>query len=234
MPNSEEAQYFEMLRDLPLSLIIGYGVPTVLMSIPFKHNLLHQWLGAFWQGHPLLILLTLRLHRAFRTKAVERTEVPNGQQNHRSLSKVRNRVYLFAIATSAITHIASLSIVAAQELFPMLFSQWAHETINLKEVYQPPPPLLIVNVPMKSMALAILQFFQYDLYCGSAASIFWALITYLRSRQAPFFMTDTLLLAFKAIGLCIIAGPSAVLVLLMYSRDEEIGRANLTKGGKDS
>lgn len=218
----------EKLEDLPLSIIVGYGVPTVLMCIPLDNNLLHQWLGAVWQGHPLWILLLQWLLRALRTGRVEQAEAANKRKaNTRHLSRVRNRAYLFALGAAAITHIATLAVIAQRALFPRLFSQWAQESITLQNVYRPPP--LLTNSPLKSMELAVLNFLQYDMYCGSFTSNFWALSLYLESRRAPLGVGEGLSLGFKILSLCIAAGPSAVLVFLMYIRDEETSMANYTE-----
>jgi hypothetical protein len=79
------------------------------------------------------------------------------------------------------------------------------------------------------MELAVLNFLQYDMYCGSVTSNFWALSLYLESRRAPLGVGEGLKLGFKILSLCIAAGPSAVLVFLMYSRDEETSMANYTE-----
>lgn len=45
------------LEKLPLSIFLGYVVPTVLMCLPFPSPVLHQWLGGFWQGFPVWVTL---------------------------------------------------------------------------------------------------------------------------------------------------------------------------------
>lgn len=234
-----EIRNIEALRDLPLSVLIGYGIPTVLMSIPFGNNLLHQWFGGAWQGHPIWIVLLQLLTRILRNQ-LNRKSTRSEQDTASSLvsvdgpysSRLRNRAYLFAFGTAAVTHVASLAIVGSRTLFPSLFSQWARDTITFRSTYQPPP--FWANAPMKSMATAVLNFFQYDLYGGSTASIVWSLTLYLRSRRTQLGLRQGLSLFCKMLGSCIVAGPSAVLVFLMWSRDEEARLADQDEQEKET
>lgn len=58
----------EAMKDLPLSITIGYGIPSILMAVPLNNNKLHQWFGGAWQGHPLWIVLVQLLIRALKRR----------------------------------------------------------------------------------------------------------------------------------------------------------------------
>ena len=63
-----EIENIEVLKDLPISIVIGYGIPTILAGVPFSSSLLHQWFGGFWQGHPIWIVLVQSLIAFLRKK----------------------------------------------------------------------------------------------------------------------------------------------------------------------
>ena len=232
-----ESKSIEKLRDLPISIIIGYGLPTVLMALPLKNNLLHQWFGGFWQGHPIWVVLVQMSLSVLRTQlnliSTRRNESmapPQLSVDGRYLNKIRNEAYLFAFGTATTTHIASFAIIGLRTLFPLLFSKPTRDAMTLRNTFQ--PPAFWTNTPMEGAAIAVLTFFQYDLYSGSVTSIFWALTLYLRSRRKQLNLNQGLSLVFNMVGSCLVAGPSGVLIVLMWLRDKEVGRADKNEVGK--
>lgn len=103
--------------------------------------------------------------------------------------------------------------------------------MTLENTYAPPP--FWKSTPMKSMAIAVLGFFQYDMYCGSAASIFWALNVYRSSNGMPLTHKQGISMSLKLVGLGLLAGPSAVVVYLIWRQDGDNGLIGFDQGKED-
>ncbi|KAF2245918.1 hypothetical protein BU26DRAFT_58521 [Trematosphaeria pertusa] len=128
------------------------------------------------------------------------------------------RAYLFAFASTSISHVATFATIAARNLFPPLFSPLAQETLTLNQVFL--PPYFRAPGPMESMAVGIHNFFQYDQYVGSTAALVWAAATRANSRKSAMTFKDWACLVGELVGVGLIAGPAGALVSLMWNRDD--------------
>lgn len=216
------------LETIPLAMVLGYIVPTILISLPFTSPVLHQWLWGLWQGFPLWVTL---IHHALRivyqkARRVEiiselgRSKSTRPAVNANEETKMLYRAYVFAFGISAATHIATFSTLCTRKLFPALFTPLAQRTLNFTDVFL--PPTFYTNAPMENLAIGIQNFFQYDQYVGSTAALAWAAALHCNSRTMQMTLKHWAWLAgeITCVGVC--AGPGAALVTLMWNRDERI------------
>lgn len=117
---------------------------------------------------------------------------------------VLHNAYLFSLLTSAACHLGAFAIVAARSLNPVLFSPLAQDTLSFREVFIPPP--FYPCAEMKSMAAGIHNFFQYNQYIGSAATIVWAVALNINLTEFPLSWRGLVELAIEIVGLTIVAG----------------------------
>jgi len=128
----------DVLRDIPFSMLIGYWVPTILMSMPLSNNQLHQCFGGAWQRHPIWIILVQQLLSVLRTSLIKPVGVSKQGPSHSlHASKILNRTYLLAFGTAAVIHTASLAIMGTRTWSSIPFSQSTQDTIIFKNTYQP-------------------------------------------------------------------------------------------------
>lgn len=204
------------LETLPMALILGYFIPTILMAIPVPSNTLHQWLGGLWQGFPVWVSLFQWLLHSIPQLGGGALQVNSRLENRYLLYSA----YWFAFASTSISHLATLATIAVQSILPSVFSPLALDTLTLKEVFI--PPNFQNPGPMKSMAAGIHNFFQYDQYVGSTAALAWAVAIRFNARKSEMSFKDWAWLVGELIGVGIVAGPAGALVAVMWNRDESI------------
>lgn len=204
------------LETLPMSFVLSYFIPTVLMAIPVPSNNLHQWLGGLWQGFPVWIALTQIILGTVRRYLGKRSPPKTRLENRYQLY----HAYFFAFTSTCVSHLGTLGTIAARRLFPGIFSELAQETLTLKAVFL--PPNFQNPGPMESMAAGIHNFFQYDQYVGSIAALAWAVALKVNSKKAPMVWKDWAWMVAELIGIGAVAGPAGALVTLMWNRDETV------------
>jgi hypothetical protein len=204
------------LDTLPRSLIIGYIVPTILMAVPISSNTLHQWLGGLWQGFPVWVALAQWSLKNIPWLWFQASNAKERLNNRYLL----HSAYLFAFTLTSGSHLATFGTIAARDLFPSLFPEWARDTLTLKNVFVPPNPQ---NPGLKSsMAAAIHNFFQYDQYIGSIAALAWASTAWASSRKSGLGFKDWAWLVSQLVGVSLVGGPAGAMIALMWNRDESL------------
>lgn len=206
----------QFLEDLPVALIVGYFLPTILMAFPLPSNSVHQWLAGLWQGFPVWVLLVQWILSHVR-KFWGKTLLPGSRIENRHLL---HGAYMFAFSSTCITHVCTLATITARRFFPSMFSPLAQETLTFSKVFI--PPYFRDPGPMESMASGIHNFFQYDQYIGSTAALAWAAAISLASKKDGLVLSEWVWLVKELVGVGVIAGPAGALVALMCNRDERL------------
>ena len=235
LANAVRTQDPIMVKSLVPSIIIGYILPSILMTIPLSSPVIHQWFAGVWQGFPVWITL-LSYAIGLQRRGLSRALGKDGESCDNEVSTVGDRIreakilhetYIFAFAVSASTHLATFGIIVSSNFFPSLFSP----SLNFRDVFV--PPVFYSRAPMKNMAIGIQNFFQYDQYVGSAAAIIWAIKLHCNSRTSPLTLKHWIWLVGEVLVVGLIAGPSGALVSLMWNRDERILNDDRLYGQKE-
>ena len=203
-----------LVRALPAAMFFGYFVPTVMMVAPIPWNTLHQWLGGFWQGVPIFVALSRHLI-AGRQQGDDKSRSSFSQDRH-----ALRRVYSLTFTASAVVHWATIAVVAARWLVPLWFPPSLRDTLTFTRVFV--PPRWWAPGQMTSMGEGIHNFFQYDLYVGSAASLVWAMALRANALGVLRASGSRTRVLWDTTWQCALAGPGGALVGIMRGRDEQL------------
>ncbi|KAH6654100.1 hypothetical protein BKA67DRAFT_535438 [Truncatella angustata] len=208
---------------IPISVVLAFVVPTVMMKVPGLSASAHYTWHAIWQVFPLWNALLLPLLRLGQN----RTPGPGNKTPGPS------SVYKFALLLAAVGHlpIAVLSVLPG----PLRSLLAAHapallrpfvERGTLANIFVPPSwPLSAHQFSVDPTAYTSLershlatQFLQYDIYVGAVPFLLWALYLH-RTAAKSAGLVDALAGAgfWFAVG-----GPHAAVAALLWNRDNDV------------
>jgi phosphate starvation-inducible membrane PsiE len=210
------------LAILPVSIILGYLVPSILMTLPSPavvSAIQHQQAIALWQPFPIwcvIFQISLRyVGSIFVGSKESATKTPHISLAASYVSSAAH-VYRFIIGLCMITHLPALAIA----LLPYSNFSNSHPIVqNLAKAefaatYIPYLPVLTTQV--ESFAAGVHAFLQWDMYIGATAMLVWGI--YLHQNAAKEKSVAKLL---GKVGVwTLLAGPSGALAVLMWERDE--------------
>ncbi|TGO10185.1 hypothetical protein BTUL_0142g00240 [Botrytis tulipae] len=226
------------LATLPVSICIGYIIPSILISLPFRSTVTKQWFGGLWQGFPVWIstcqLLLGILYPKFMFQPQNRVLHPptsfstlkNQNKDTRLLSppQIQQTIlllqtYNFALTVSTFCHFLPLTLTTCNYFLPFLFPPHHHSLLTFPRIFIPPP--FWSQRPMETMAMAIHHFLQYDQYIGSSAAFTWAMTLNTNSREQGTWR-EAVKLRIWSLGISILTGPGGAVVWLLRERDLRI------------
>jgi len=187
---------------------LGYFVPSLLMSWPVSSSTLHQWLGAVWQGFPLLVVLFQHLFLRFTR--------PSSEHPAEILSRAYNWTFNVAITTQFFAY----AVILLAKIYPKLFPDAISAAFTFTSVFMPGP--FHSTTPMVSMATAAHNMFKWDQYVGSTAALLWGITLEAASRDMG--PASWVLLGWEVLRWTALAGPAGAVVKLLQRRDREILR----------
>jgi hypothetical protein len=218
---------------LPLSVTLGYIVPTVLMGLPSPSIVSlsqHQKFIALWQPFPAwTVVIHWALQYVFKQSASkETTDGPSTASGSRSL-RTADFVYTFALIQCAITHIPALAIALVpqsifSEYLPALIFPSSSDFLSVYVPYYPTP-----GTQVSSLAEGVHAFLQWDLHVSATAFLLWAILLYRNvtiESKAGFSIQKMLE---KIAFWTLIAGPFGASTALLWERD-----AIITQKTKDN
>jgi hypothetical protein len=218
------------LKILPLSTIVGYIIPSILMALPSPSVVspdAHQLYIAIWQAFPLWAVLTQWSIRFLCRIFTDQTSKSDSRQSISSgisyLNDVKH-VYRFVIAFGIITHIP---VIAITLLPPEIFPDWASVLIQLShssfyEVYVPYFPVFSHQV--SSLAEGVHNFLLWDLYVGSASVLVWAILLYRNAASEKPQDGTFWKIAWKVTTWTLVSGPMGASAILLWERDAILGQ----------
>jgi hypothetical protein len=246
------------LRILPVSIILGYIIPSILMALPSPDLVTpesHQRFIAFWQPFPIWTVLIhqfLKHTLTYFAKKLTSKDNKTRAQTPLGASYLSNAkpVYRFGLALCILTHVPVLLItLLPSTIFPTslpYLSKLGQE--NLASVFLPHIPLLTYRI--SSLSEGVHNFLIWDLYVGSAALLLWAVLLYRNATTEKAIVDPNtslpiyreLLLGKRGqdgmlrrkliwkIGVwSVVGGPIGALAVLLWERDE-IVRQKIKQG----
>lgn len=174
------------LKILPLSIILAYVVPSILMGLDAPSIVsgpVHQKLIAFWQPFPIWTILIQWTLRSFFQSIGSKlpsndSKQPPASQGESYLSSVKH-VYRFCLALCVLAHLPILliSLIPASAISDTLPKLAPYASLNFFDIYVPYFPFpLSQRVP--DLASGAHTFLQWDLATGSTALLLWAILLY--------------------------------------------------------
>lgn len=243
---------------MPISIILGYIIPTVLMALPFPGVVsteAHQKFIALWQPFPMWTMMIHWFLRSCSTRILmlqaKEGKRPLAPQGASYLSMAKH-VYRFVLALCMVTHIPIfLFAVLPASVLPSSANKFAAlASGSFVDVYV--PHFSLPSQKVESLPAGVLAFLQWDLYIGSTALLLWSVLLYRNATTEktiidpntalPSYVYQQLLIgetgqryglwkkiAWKTGAWSLLAGPMGALAILLWERDE-IVRQKIKQG----
>lgn len=207
------------VRFLPVSVTVGYTVPSILMALPspiFISHDLHQVFIALWQLFAVWIgLCQLILPRIISPS--------NQSSNSREVLK---GAYTFAMTLTLVINVATIALVGFSSSFP-----WGSQEPffqKMLSVFVPIP--LTEAVTPDTLGKGCLALLQYDVYFACAATLLWALSLYGVVNKKGFSFSSVL----KLLCASVVLGPGGTSLLVMWQRDEHLLEGTVKSAAKQA
>lgn len=223
-----------MLATAPLSILIGFGLPSILMCLPaptmVSFETKQTWTGiqqgwSIWIGITQFILTSAVF--SFDQKASVVTE---SDKRVKTLKYLR-QAYMFAILSSAGSHIAAWGLPLLAYAFPVLFSPVYLPQLQPARIFLPVLPFGPNKVGV--LADGALGFLQWDTIVGVTATLLWALTLRASVKQENAIPVQTLSGAIKIVITTLALGPCGAAAVAMWSRDELVFEGSNDEATKD-
>ncbi|KAI9038266.1 uncharacterized protein KD926_010922 [Aspergillus affinis] len=209
-----------VLNALPFVFIIGYTVPSTLMILPLSETItadLKQIFIAIWQPWPAYIaILSTLVHFVFTPFIANDRSTDGGRATLRAF----RRVYAFAFANTAITHLISWIVTLATVVAPAVIDDSYKESLHPLNVYDIPLPWGSPLLQVETLGQGVHAFLRWDYLIGSAGVLAWAISLYKASHLAVYGRVGWFGLVVKTVLLSVFTGPVGAAVELMWERDE--------------
>lgn len=219
------------LSTLPWSILCGYILPAVMMSLPGFSPQVHQRLVAVWQVFPIWIwMLQYIFGQASRLRVRGPRQLTSRTSQTRTIDlESLNRLYRFAFALATLTHDITLGLIALVQCFPALIATSSGHAVTFQDVFL--PPNFRTGTQISDMVQGAHGFFQYDQYVGSIAVIVWVMTLRFNARSKSMSARQWVKLASEVVGYVLLAGPAGALVMLLWVRDIEAIDAEVHSNG---
>lgn len=208
------------LASIPLSMLIGYIVPAILLALPSPSVLgldLKQAFMATWQVFPIWVALLQQILPSVMSRCGITSKNPTYQEDVklRWISTARV-VYMLLLFFSGAIHISTITLIASSEFFPGLFQP--EHPFDALRVFMPISASASTKMP--SIGSGALQLLQYDCFVGFAAFAIWTSTLLLNRYRNGSSLWRWLAQAFGFILLTAVVGPSGYAIACISTRDE--------------
>ncbi|KAE8396174.1 hypothetical protein BDV23DRAFT_193037 [Aspergillus alliaceus] len=224
-----------VLHAIPAVFVIGYLLPTHLLTVPLSEHItsdIKQIFIAIWQPWPAYVSILLTVSHLVFNPFTGRDK--DGRAN---LSALR-RVYAFAFANTALTHLVSWILSLGTVFAPGMYNEAYLEALHPRRVFEVPFPWEQPVRGVRSVGEGVHLFLRWDYIIGSAGVLVWAGALYSAARKRVYGKTGLVATLVKSVVLGALVGPVGAAVVLLWERDEmvvcEMGgvRRGVVAGGK--
>ena len=222
-----------MLAIIPFSISIGFGLPSVLMTLPAPSFITFetkQIFAAIQQGWALWIGISQFSLSTLAMILDPAASVLDEEEKRVKTIKYLRRVYLFSILSSSVPHLAGLSLSLLAYAFPVLFSPTYLPQLQPQQVYWPVNPFSSQQV--RTLPEGALWFLQWDLIVAVAANLVWGMSVGASGREQRSTTAQTLIGLGQTVITTLVLGPSAAVAFSLWTRDELVFRSSTAVGKK--
>jgi hypothetical protein len=226
-----------VLRTIPFIFLIGFQVPSILTILRAPETIsidLKQIFIAIWQPWPIYVsILAGVVH--YTTSLFTSPESNTTKATQTQLTLLR-RVYAFAFAHTAITHIAGWTVSLATVVAPVLFNPKYIPLFHPHRVFFPTFPFLATDLKIGTVGQGVHIFLQWDFLIGSLGMLVWAIGLWSAAQKKYRLGSDaeksstSFGFLIKVSLLVLVAGPVAAAVELVWERDELVFSQGLSQG----
>jgi len=213
------------LWSVPVSLVIGYVLPAVLLSLPAPSVLTFdqkQTFIAFWQMFPIWFEILQHVFSFVFGKLLQGTlksPTSSHKSDWRAMEALRS-VYIFVLAIAGVTHVTTVMLSVTSMLFPALFAPQFRGELDPSNVFL--TQSFFASKPVSSIGAGAFQLLQYDDMVGSIALQLWAVALYLNtSLRTSKLDSWTAIKVFSAfVASTVLFGSCGCAVCFIWARDE--------------
>ncbi|KAL5355590.1 hypothetical protein BJX96DRAFT_184200 [Aspergillus floccosus] len=209
-----------VLNAMPFVFVIGYMVPTNLLIVPLSETMtidLKQICIAIWQPWPAYVSILLTVVHIFFSPFVSNDHSLEGG---RATLRALRRVYAFAFANAAITHLISWTVSLSTLAVPAIFEKRFLGPLHPAKVFEVPLPWATPVPQVRDIGEGVHAFLRWDYIIGSAGVLVWAVSLYKTAHKVVYGKVGCFGLVVKTALLTVLAGPTGAAVELMWERDE--------------
>jgi len=209
----------------PISIMIGFGLPSVIMTLPAPSVLsfeTKQTWTAIQQGWPIWIGITHFVLSTLAIIADQRASILTEKDKRAKTIKYLRRAYAFSILSSTGSYLGGLSLSMLAYAFPVLFSSPYLAQLQPQQVYWPVLPF--GDHKVNSLADGALWFLQWDLIVAVTANLAWGLTVRAASKSDKTSIGQILIGTAKVAVLTLMLGPTAAATVAVWARDESVFR----------
>jgi hypothetical protein len=209
------------LQVLPLSVMIGFVFPTLLICLPSPNLVSYgfqQVAIAIWTPFPAWVGLAQMFLTSFigKFQASTASTKVDARETRAAYHHALRVVYLFAFAFSAFVHVGTLTFSLSTVLLPSIFSPMAQLE------FAPANLLFPQNTGAHSIGAGVLVFMQWDQWIGYTALLVWIWEICREEGVALMAWKTWFWQALWLFMSVLVAGPAGAAVLLLWIRDEKL------------
>ena len=214
------------LVGIAVSIILGYVLPTILMSLPAPSIInydLKQWLMTFWQFFPAWVSMV----QVIALYLLSRFRKPSGTASSHTLRSMRV-LYAGLLITAGIGQASTMTVMSMSKFFPGLFAPEFVGVFNPSNVFL--PAALSPSTTMPSIGAGALLLFQYDHLIGSTSMALWSTVLFINAYKESTTRIDLASVIVGGVVMMALTGPLGYTTACIWARDELIVAAEV--GGK--
>lgn len=203
---------------IAVSMVIGYALPTILMSLPAPSVIDHdlkQWLMTIWQPFPIWVSVV----QGVVAYLLPRLGAANAASNSQTLRSMRV-LYIGLLTAAGIGQISTMTLMATSKFFPGLFAPEFAGAFNPSNVFL--PAAVTPSTKMPSIGAGALLLFQYDQLIGSTSMCLWSTTLSVNAYRNGAIKQGMALMFTGGVIMMALTGPLGFVTACIWARDEMI------------
>lgn len=206
---------------VPISTVIGFGIPSAAMALPAPNILSFEskmaWTAA-QQGWPIWIYLAQKVLETLVSRYDPMVSMRTEKQKRGETLTYMRRAYFFALLTSAGAHLLFVGAGLTAWLLPNVLSSKLQVQLHPSDFFVPVNPFS--DEKATTLPNGALWFLQWDLIIGVLATMIWGLAIRLSAtkQRGSFTAWARALIKYGIIAGAV--GPSGAAVIAVWGRDE--------------
>ena len=208
----------------PLCILIGFGLPSVIMTLPAPTILSFEtkqlWTG-IQQGWPIWVAI-VQLGLTYVVSALSGSVPPTEEQKRTETTKSLRRAYIFGVLCSTGAHVAVKSFGFLASAFPVLFAPPYDKQLLASNVQTPVNPF----APYQAQTLAdgALWFLQWDTWVGVISTAIWGMSLRIMAKHETPTIGQWISGLVRISLTSFLVGPCGAAVVAIWARDESVNK----------
>ena len=206
------------LAGIAISVIIGFVIPSILMSLPAPSIIDHdlkQWFMTFWQFFPVWVSMV----QGAVAYLLPRLREARSVSDTHTLRSMRV-LYIGLLTAAGIGQVSTMTLMVTSKFFPGLFASDFAGVFNPSNVFL--PAAVSPSTKMPSIGAGTLLLLQYDHLIGSMAMCLWSTTLFFSTYRNGAIKQSMASMFLGGIGMMTLTGPLGFVTACIWARDEII------------